>query len=295
MKIYLLLVLCVGFWAGNFVVGRVVVNVLDPIELAYFRWLLVTLLFLPQIIRARANIIHTLRQHFIYIISVSLLGVSAFNTLLYLGLRETMATNALMINSSIPMLIILLSALFLNIKITKAQLVGVLFSMLGVIYLALNGKLNNLLTLSFNHGDLLVLGSSLTWAVYSILLKNKPQSIEALLPTSVFFGTLMLTPVFFLSGHQLSRIFSVPPLGLLSILYTAVFASMVAYFLWAKGINTIGANKTGQFTHLMPVIGICLAYVFLGEQLHFYHIYGFVLIGFGLWLSLFYKKRLSEG
>lgn len=188
MKIYLLLVLCVGFWAGNFVVGKAVVNVLDPIELAYFRWLLVTLLFLPQIIRARANIIHTFRQHFIYIISVSLLGIASFNTLLYLGLRETMATNALMINSSIPILIILLSALFLNIKITKTQLVGVLFSMLGVIYLALKGKLNNLLTLSFNHGDLLVLGSSLTWAVYSILLKNKPQSIEALLPISVFLA-----------------------------------------------------------------------------------------------------------
>lgn len=291
MKIYLLLTLCVAFWAGNFVVGRFVRFDLDPIELSFFRWLLVCILLLPQIFKHRKNIIHTLKHHFIYILAVSFLGVSAFNTLVYLGLQKTMATNALMINSSIPILIITLSAIFLKTKISKVQFLGVVISMFGVIYLALNGNLTNIITLDFNSGDLLIFTSSLTWAIYSILLKAKPKSIEALLPASVLIGMILFAPLYFLTGHHISHIFSVSQSGLLSILYTALFASLVSYILWAKGIESIGANKTGQFTHLMAPLGIFFAYIFLGEKLHIYHIYGFVLIGFGLWLSLVYTNR----
>lgn len=291
MKIYFLLILCVSFWSGNFVVGRFIRFELDAIELSYFRWLCVCFLFLPQIIKYRKNIIYNIKNHFLYSLASGLLGIASFNTLLYLGLKDTMATNALMINSSIPILIILFSWIFLKAKITKLQLSGVILSMIGVIFLALNGSLQNLLNFKFNHGDILVFASSVTWAGYSVLLKVKSDDIKAFLPTAVIIGTVLLTPVFLLSGHHFSTIISVDLSGKLAILYTALFASMASYILWAKGIETLGANKTGQFTHLMPVFGIILAYLFLGEKMHLYHIYGFGLIIFGLWLSLFYKAK----
>lgn len=293
MKIYLLLILCVAFWSGNFVIGRFIRFELDAIELSYFRWLCVSVLFLPQIIKYHASIISNIKNHFVYMVASSLLGISCFNTFLYLGLKDTMATNALMINSSIPILIILFSWIFLKTKITKLQFLGVVLSMLGVIYLALNGRLSNLLTFTFNHGDVLVFASSLTWAGYSVLLKIKSDDIKAFLPTVVLLGTILLTPLFFITGHSLSAIIAISLNAKLTILYTALFASMASYYLWAKGIEAIGANKTGQFTHLMPVFGIILAYLFLDERMHMYHIYGFALIGFGLWLSLFYKADNS--
>lgn len=291
MQIYFLLILCVSFWAGNFVVGRFVRFELDAIALAYARWLCVSVLFLPLALKHRHNILSSLKKHWLYLLITAFLSVACFNTLLYQGLSTTMVTNALMINSSIPILIVLFSWLFLKATINRLQFIGILLSMLGVVYLALSGQWSNLLTLSFNRGDIWVFASSLSWATYSVLLRFKPDSIQAFLPIIVILGTLMLTPLFFLTGHHIEHLIAVSTQGKLVILYTAVFASILSYIFWGKGVASIGANKTGQFTHLMLPLGVVFAYIFLGERMHLYHLYGFLLIGLGLWLSLFYQQR----
>ena len=78
------------------------------------------------------------------------------------------------------------------------------------------------------------------------------------------------------------------------ILYVVVFPSILSYIFWHKGIHEIGAGKTGQFTHLMPIFGSILAFVFLGETLEVYHLLGMLLIGFGIYLSLFLKTKATE-
>lgn len=291
MRTYLLLILCVAFWSGNFIIGRFIRFELEPVQLAFFRWLGVSLIFLPQLIKYHRQMIDGLKQHLGYLLLLSFLGIACFNTFLYMGLQETTATNALLINSSIPMIIILFSMIILKLRISKIQLFGVLLSMLGVVYLALNGDWSKLLHLQFNHGDMWVIASSLTWGLYSTLLKRKPSEIKVFLPTTVFLGTLMLAPVFFLKGYRLDDALSLTTHAKLAILYTVLFASIISFYLWSEGIAKIGADKTGQFTHLMPVFGILLAYIFLGERLHLYHVGGFALIGFGIWLSLFYAKK----
>lgn len=295
MRVYLLLIICVAFWSGNFVIGRFIRFELDPIQLAFFRWLGVSIIFLPQIIKHRADILFTLKNHFIYIIIVSFFGISCFNTFLYIGLQDTTATNALLINSSIPILIIIFSFFILKIHLSKLQISGVLLSMLGVIYLALNGNLSNLINLTFNKGDIWIILSSISWGLYSTLIKLKPKEVKAFLPTNVFLGTIILSTVFFAKGFHLTDVLHVDTNAQLTILYTVLFASIASYYLWHKAIATIGAGKTGQFTHLMPVFGIILAYIFLDEKLYMYQIFGFILIGIGIWVSLFLsQKRLSS-
>lgn len=291
MKIYILLIICVAFWSGNFVIGRFIRLELDPIELAFFRWFGVLIIFLPQIIKYKKQILVTLKKHFFYMVFVSFLGISCFNTFLYIGLKNTTATNALLINSSIPILIIIFSFFILKTQISKLQILGVVISMIGVIYLALNGNFSNLINLTFNKGDIWVVISSITWGLYSTLIKLKPKDIKAFLPTSVFLGTLMLSIVFFYKGFSISDIIHVSLNAKLAICYTIFFASIASFYLWHEGIATIGAEKTGQFTHLMPVFGIFLAYIFLNEKLYMYQIFGFLLIGFGIWISLFYKTK----
>lgn len=293
MKTYFLLVICVAIWSENFVLGRFIRFELEPVELAFFRWLGVSLVFLPQLIKYRLQILHTLKHHFFYIILVSFLGITCFNTFLYIGLRNTTATNALLINSSIPIIIILFSVIILKIKLTKIQLFGVMLSMLGVVYLALNGNFSNLIDLKFNKGDVWVIASSFSWGLYSTLLKLKPKDMKAFLPTTAFLGTLMLAPVFFLKGHHIDNVFYVSLNAKLVVLYTIFFASIVSFYLWNDGIAKIGADKAGQFTHLMPVLGILSAHLFLGEKLYTYHVFGFLFIGLGIWLSLFYSRKSS--
>lgn len=291
MKIYVLLVLCVLFWSANFVIGRAVSGVIEPIELAFFRWSGVFFVTLPFFIYHFRKIFDAIKTHFWVMIALSFLGISGFNTLLYIGLQDTTATNALLINSSIPILILFLSALILKKAISAKQTIGIILSTLGVVFLVLKGDVQNIFLLNFNQGDFWVITSSLCWASYSVLIKFRPSTLSSFefFIAIVFMGVLMLLPFYMYQNYTWER-----ELGILStyygfVAYIVFFTSILSYYLWHKGIAQIGADKTGQFTHLMPLFGSFLAYIFLGERLEFYHLGGVVLIGFGIYLSLFSK------
>lgn len=292
MKIYAMLVFCVFFWAGNFILGRYIKDELAPIELAFFRWFGVLIIFLPYIIKMRLEIIKVLKEHLFLMLIFSFLSVAFFNTSLYVGLRDTTATNALLINSSTPIFIIIFSFFILRVKISKFQILGVIISMLGVIYLAVNGDFEKLFGLNFNKGDIWVIASSLSWALYSVILKFKPKDFVGFFPTNVLLGTIMLFVVFYTQGYELSNISKLSLRAHLVVAYIVIFASIISFFLWHEAIREIGAGKAGQFAHLMPVFGIILAYIFLNESLHSYQILGFLLVGFGLFLSL--SKRIQR-
>ncbi len=291
MKIYVLLVLCVLFWSANFVIGRAVSGIIEPIELAFFRWSGVFFVTLPFFIYHFRKIFDAIKTHFWVMIALSFLGISGFNTLLYIGLQDTTATNALLINSSIPILILFLSTLILKKAISAKQTIGIILSTLGVVFLVLKGDVQNIFLLNFNQGDFWVITSSLCWASYSVLVKFRPSTLSSFefFIAIVFMGVLMLLPFYMYQNYTWER-----ELGILStyygfVAYIVFFTSILSYYLWHKGIAQIGADKTGQFTHLMPLFGSFLAYIFLGERLEFYHLGGVVLIGFGIYLSLFSK------
>jgi len=292
MQVYLLLVLCVLFWSANFVLGRFVAGVVEPWELAFFRWFGVFVVTLPFLIIHIKKIWAALKEHFGMLLLLSTLGIAAFNTLLYIGLQKTTATNALLINSSIPIVILLLSFLILKTEISSRQVVGIVLSTLGVIFLVLKGDMKSILTLSFNQGDFWVIASSLCWASYSVLVKFRPKSLSSFefFITTVALGVVMLLPFYLAQGYTLEREVMVLTHYTWVICYVVFFTSILCYFLWHKGIAQIGADKTGQFTHLMPLFGSFLAYVFLGERLEWYHLGGIFLIFGGIYLCLFIKK-----
>lgn len=292
MQIYLLLVLCVLFWSANFVIGRFVAGEIEPIELAFFRWFGVFIITFPFLVLHVKKLWQTLRAHFGILIGLSFLGIACFNTLLYIGLQYTTATNALLINSSIPILILFFSFVILKKNITSMQVFGIILSTLGVIFLVLKGNWQTLLVLDFNRGDFWVIGSSLCWALYSVLVKFRPQHISSFefFVTIVALGIMMLLPFYMAQGYTLEREWGILKRYYGVIAYVVLFTSVLSYYMWHKGIAHLGADKTGQFTHLMPVFGSFLAYVFLGESLEWYHLGGIVLIAVGIYLSLFIKR-----
>ncbi len=292
MQIYLLLVLCVLFWSANFVIGRFVAGEIEPIELAFFRWFGVFIVTLPFWVLHVKKLWQTLKAHFAILVLLSGLGIACFNTLLYIGLQYTTATNALLINSSIPILILFFSFVILKKNITSMQVFGIILSTLGVIFLVLKGDWQTLLVLDFNRGDFWVIGSSLCWALYSVLVKFRPQHISSFefFVTIVALGVIMLLPFYVAQGYTLEREWGVLKRYYGVIAYVVLFTSVLSYYMWHKGIAHLGADKTGQFTHLMPVFGSFLAYIFLGESLEWYHLGGIVLIAVGIYLSLFIKR-----
>ena len=203
MRIYSLLILCVLFWSANFVLGRFVAGAIEPIELAFFRWFGVFLVTLPFLIHQFPKILQACKTHFAQLLLLAMLGISGFNTFLYIGLQKTTATNALLINSSIPILILTLSFLILKTHITYNQIFGIILSTLGVVFLVLKGNLQTIVSLDFNAGDFWVIVSSLCWATYSVLLKYRPQMLSSLefFITIVFLGVLMLLPFYLAGGY----------------------------------------------------------------------------------------------
>ena len=295
MKYYIFLVLAVLFWSGNFIFGRLVSSSIEPMQLSFFRWFFVLILLLPYILLHYKNILSVFRKKYILIIIFGALGIAGFNTFLYYGLQTTTATNALLINSSTPIFIIVLSALIFRTTITKLQLSGVLLSTLGVIYLILKGDINHILELKFTVGDLWIIAACIDWALYTVMLKFKPKELNAFefLGLTAFIGTIILASIFFYQGYSFEFSFLEKDEVLYSLIYIVIFPSILSFYFWNISTMEVGVNKTGQFTHLMPIFGAVLAYIFLGEVLEFYHFVGIILIGTGIYLSMFLKREVN--
>lgn len=280
----------------NFVLGRYVHDDIHPFALSLLRWLGVVILLIPYIFYQRKRILDAFKKHFFILFVFSILGVTCFNTFLYYGLQDTTATNALLINSSIPILIIGLNAIINKESISKLQFLGIILSTVGVIFLVVKGEFSNLLTLQFNQGDFWIILSSFVWALYCILLKYKPHGLKPFEFISIIslIGVVFLIFAypFFVPNASLKD-FSLDSNVYGVILFMVIFPSLLSFYFWNRGILEIGANKTGQFTHLMPIFGAILAYAFLDEVLKPYHIYGIVCIALGIYLSLFYTREVK--
>ncbi len=292
-KTYILITFCVLFWSINFVIGRYIVDDITPLELAFFRWLFVFVMILPILIIRRKNITQSFKQNFIILTMLAILGITLFNTLLYFALTHTTSTNALIINSTIPILILFMSYFILRQNIYMSQTIGILLSTFGVVFLILKADISNIYTLQFNNGDIVVVISSITWALYSVLVKFRPKDLNDFeyFATIVAIGLVFLLPVYLYQGYTWQQELNIIQNNYLVFLYLSIFPSILSYYLWHYGIAKIGATKTAQWTHLMPIFGITIAYIFLHETLQVYHILGAIFIATGIYLSLFYTNN----
>ncbi len=284
---YLLLTGSALFWSGNFVIGRAFASDIAPLTISYLRWSLALLCLLPFSVLTLIRQWPIIRAHWGRLLFMGVFGVAGFNTLAYLGLSYTTATNALLINSFIPILIILLSRIYPGTPIRLVQLLGIVISSLGVILLVAKGSLDNLLALRINRGDLWVLTAAFVWAVYSISLRWRPLelSASAFLTVTMIVGVAVLSPIYWFNWLD-EPAFVVTTPNLLAIAYVALFASLGAFLCWNQGVKMIGADTAGQFIHLMPVFGTIMAIAFLGERLAWFHLVGAAAIGSGIYLSL---------
>ena len=281
---YLVLLLPPLFWAGNFIVGRAFASDLGAITMSFYRWLFALCLLLPFAFQTVRRELRVIINNLPILTILALLSVASFNVLLYLGLRDTEATNALLINSSIPVWIVLFGVLFFKDTLSARRGAGILVSLIGVAYLILSGQSDHF---TVNPGDLWVISSSIGWALYSLTLRKKPSELSGLgfLAYIVFFGV-------FFNGLLLSlNPLNEPPIPLTldtlyAVGYVAIFASLGAYVCWNYGVGQLGAQVAGQYIHLMPFYGVILAYIFLNESLTPNHWISGALIATGLFLAL---------
>ncbi len=282
------------FWGGNFVLGRAVAADIPPIALAWWRWILAMAIILPLTGPSLWAVRHILWQHRWYLLGVSVLSVTCFNTFVYLGLQTLPASNAVLVLSSAPMMILGFSWLLFRERVTLAQVGGMVLSALGVLVILTEGSPQTIgQAVSGGAGNLWIIVAVTSWSLYSVLLRRRPPGITG----SVFFavtvvvGWLCLTPAFFYEHFVMARQLSFSVRALLSIGYVGFFASVLAFLFWNRGVELLGPNRAGFFIHLIPVWALVLATVLLGERLELFHWSGMAFIFAGILLASLIQRR----
>jgi drug/metabolite transporter (DMT)-like permease len=284
---YLLLSLTAFFWSLNWVIGRAIVGHVSPFALAYIRWIVALALMLPFAWREIQANKEVIRRNWKMIAWLGFWGTGLHNVFAYAGLQYTTATNGVILNSSVPIMIIVLAWLIYRDTITRVQSLGVAISMLGVFAILTRGDLAVLANLQLNKGDIIVVVGMVFWAAYTVFLRHKPVGLPglALLACCASFGVVLLTPLFVVEMVFLDGRIELTPATLAAMLYVGIFPSFVGYIFWNRGVAEVGPNISGIFMHLMPVFGSLLAWLFLGEQIRVFHIVGIALILSGITLT----------
>ena len=275
------------FWAGNFMIGKhAFLTEIPPLSLVFYRWSLVWIILLPftykEIIEYKETILNNLPLLFF----LGLTSVGLFNSFTYLSLVHTQVINASLFNTAIPAIIILLCFLFKIEKTNKFQILGLIISVVGILAIITKLKLNILLSLNFNKGDLIMIGGVLTWGIYSTLLKKKKFTLPLLTLVHVIctFGLISVLPQF-LYEFSHGQIIKFDTNLVYTLIFLALFPSIGSYYCWAGAVSIIGANRAGIFLSLIPLFSTIMAIAFFKEQFQFFHLIGAVLIVLGLFLS----------
>jgi len=275
---YLLLSLTSLFWAGNIVLARFVAGHVPPMTLSCVRWIGAFILLWPFAREHLRKDWPTLRANLPLMLLLSATGFAFNNAISYLALQYTEALNALLIQSSAPLFVALWALLLFGVRLTWAQLAGIVISLAGVLTIILRGDVSALATIRFNKGDLMFASAVLAFGLYSAVMTRRPAGHPlSLITFTMGCGSMMLVPV---AAWEILSGFA-PKTDLLTaatLAYVVIFPSTLAYLGFNRGIALIGPNRAAPFLHLVPVFGSVMAIVLLGEQLKLFHVVGCALV-----------------
>jgi len=273
-------------------VGRAVRDDIPPGTLTFTRWLVAIMVIMPFAFPYMRRDFNRYLEHITRITCVSLSGVAAFSLLVYYGLHHTSGTNALLLNSCVPVLIMIFSAMFFGIKLTIAQLAGLGISCCGVLAIIFKGNPLGLLQMVFSSGDLLLLAAMACFALYTLWQKKIPPEINrlGLLGVQVIIALTGIFPLWLMERYS-GAVTNWNSSTFEAVMFLGICPSFCAYLLYSKCVQFLGAAKASLSIHLIPVFGVAFSVFFLGETIHFYHLAGITTILAGVYLASREKRN----
>jgi len=285
-------------WAGNAIVGKILVQSSSPVLLNTIRWGVTALILLPFAWRVFGSS-SPLWQSSKRFALLSLLGVGSYNVLLYLALKSSTPINVTLIGASMPIWAIVIGALFYKEQPNIKQIIGAVISLIGVTVVIVRGELERLIEIEFVAGDLLMVLATILWGAYSWMLSHPKESTERTWPWSYF----LLAQVGF--GFCWSLGFAVTEWQLeysyftwswptaLMIIYVIIGPSLIAYRCWGLGVSGAGATVATFFTNLIPLFTAILSTLLLQKPPELFQGVAFALILAGIYLSIQKKKSVG--
>ena len=286
---YFLLLLPPLFWAGNVVLARGIIDLIPPATMSFWRWTIALLLLTPFTWKQVCHDWPVAIKGWKVLALVAFVGIAGFNLILYTAVHTTTALNCALMQAVMPAAIILVSFLINREKILRRQALGTGLCMAGALYIVLRGEIGTLIELSFAEGDLLMLLGIFFYAIYTVMVRKRPDIHPlSFLTIIIAVGVLYLLP-FYLLEQQATAPLTINREVFLSIGYVAIFPSILAYLCWNYGIDRLGANRAGLYVNLVPLFASFMAVFLLGELFQGYHLLGMLLIFSGI--TLFNLRR----
>ena len=261
---HLIAVLTVCIWGSTFIATKTLINQgLTPVEIFTYRFSLAylcLLAFCHQKLMA-----NTWRDEGLFLLA-GLTGGSLYFISEKSALEITMASNVSLIVCTTPVLTVLLSSFFFKEKLRKGFIAGSLVALSGVTLVVFNGsvflKLNPL-------GDCLTLLAALSWAFYSLILRQMGNKYSTLFITRKVFFYGLITMILYLpfapSSFHLERLCY--PLVYGNLLFLGIVASMLCYLSWNACVRIIGASRASNYLYINPLVAVWASHLFLSEPI----------------------------
>jgi drug/metabolite transporter (DMT)-like permease len=281
-------------WAGNTIVGRLVHELIPPITLNFFRWVLAFVLLLPiahQVLRQSSPLWSHWKRYGL----LGLLGVGCYNSLQYLALQTSTPINVTLVASSTPVFMLGIGAVFYKQVVRKRQIFGAMMSISGVLLVLCRGDWHALANVHLVLGDVFVLIATACWAWYSWLLSRtqEPGLVRGnwayFLMAQIAFGLVWSGAFTAMEWSGYTGLVDAHvswgwPL-VAALVYVAVGPALLAYRCWGLGVQRAGPNIAGFFANLTPIFAATMSALALGELPQMYHIAAFVMIIGGIVVS----------
>ncbi|WP_375452768.1 DMT family transporter [uncultured Devosia sp.] len=292
---YLLLILAPLFWGGNGFAAKLVLGEIDPFLLLATRCLGATLFILPFAWPHLRQDWPIIRRYWPLLMAYGAIGYALFNVFLYVGLQTTTVVNSSIEQAALPMMILGANFIVFRVRARALQITGVVIAILGVILTATHGDPGRLLTLDINIGDAFVIIACLTYMVYTLALKFRPEvHLMSFLGVAFSGAALMglLTLQLFGGGlGQFANLAHASPKVWAVITYVMIFPSMFSQVFYARGVELLGANRAAPSHNLIPVFGTLLSVLLIGERLELYHYLAAAIIIGGIVLAEWAARR----
>lgn len=282
------LIFTMALWGSNATVAKLMLGVYGPLTLTWMRWVVVLTITAPFAWHERHALRAALTTHWRPLLLLALIGGMLQNSLVFVGLNQSTAVHLGLLNSAIPVLILLLGWMLMKEKLHGKETTGVLISALGVLVILFQGNLASLAQMQMLAGDPLMLLGMSFWALYTLNLNRRPMTIS--ITVLMFVIALASLPLglplvlYELSGGPLPVFAWLPFAGLV---YMSAATTLFAMVLYGYGVRRVGPAQAGVFIHLMPLFACLFAALFAGETLHLYHAAGFILVASGAIISCY--------
>lgn len=258
------LVLAASIWGGMYVVVKVVVSVIPPLELVWIRYVIAILaLFIIGLIKRQSWRIN--KCHIPLIVAIGVIGNAISIVTQEYGTMLSSAQMGAIITSSTPAFMVIFARLILKERLNMKKGISVCLATIGVLLIVGNGHIN----MSSQLGGISLLMAALTWALMSILIKRVPSSYSPVVITtySILVAILVLTPFVYkgLAEIHISKLTD-PTIGG-GLLYLGIVSTALAFILWNRGLQLLNASSGGLFFFFQPLVGTLLGWLLLGETI----------------------------